>query len=324
MRRIVRTIGRSIVVLIGSAAVALGAEPQTGPAEREPSCASVFRHALHESARAHEPGRLDLAPQIRRAMALFRFHRRGEALTKLTHVEALVRGEAGQGLSVEIRTAFASSVGRLKACITRSSAAPLATLTVRVFMFDPSAVEGRGPPARKGVLVLVDDIIVGRTGSDGTLRLRVPSGAIQLHAEVHEESGYWGEADANLAPRTAGELAIVLGEGAHPAYGTDVILVEAARETIAASSRSLTLEFLEDGRRVPIEQVVGVELLDGDLREQSYLMEHFRVERGRIVASDVAALLALLPRNEWIYFNVTGRDTAGVYRNGLVRLRISS
>lgn len=191
-------------------------------------------------------------------------------------------------------------------------------------MGDPSAPDYRGPPPGKGVLVVVEDIIVGRTANDGTLTLRVPSGAIELRAEVHAESGYWGEGTADLGPGASGEVAIILGESAHPAYRTDLVLLEAARDTVAASSPSLTLQFLENGRIVPVDRVVDVELLDADLREQLFLTEQFRAERGRIVTSDVPALLAVLPKNEWIYFLVAGRDTAGVHRSGIVRLRISS
>jgi len=175
-----------VVLLLASAVAWVDRGHQAGREIREPVCASEIDAARWAAAAAEGRGRYRVGPEIDRAMALFRFHRRTEALSRLTRVERL-REEYGQGLPDEKGTALLTSVGRLRDCITRASAAPLATLTVRVFMGGDSP-DDRGPPV-PGVLVLVQDIIVGRTSSDGTLRLRVPSGAIELRAEVHEGIG---------------------------------------------------------------------------------------------------------------------------------------
>lgn len=257
-------------------------------------------------------------------MAQFRFHRRGAALARLKSLDARLQGEYGQRLPDQKRTALVASVGELRDCFRRSDPAPLADATVRVFIGSETAPDHRGPGAGQGVLLVLDDIIAGRTRSDGTLTLRVPSGPIRIRAEVHGDNGAMGEAAADLAPGARAEVPIILGEGSHPAYQTELVLLEAVHDMVPLSSRTFTLQFLENGAAVPIAGLVDAELLDADLREQEYLTEWFRAARAQIVARNAPDLLAKLPKDSWMYLSVTGRDTTGVHRHNIVRLRVTA
>ena len=116
---------------------------------------------------------------------------------------------------------------------------------------------------------------------------------------------------------------IILGEGSHPAYQTELVLLEAVRDVVPASSRSFTLRFRENGAAVPIARLVQAELLDADFLEQESLTEWFRVARGQILARNAPDLLAKLPKDSWMYLSVTGRDATGVHRHNVVRLRVT-
>lgn len=322
-RASLRVIGLVAVCLLGSVA-ALAGWTQTRSETAQPPCSEVFRRALWAVAAVAGPGTSDIDPQIRRAMAQFRFHRRSEARARLKSLDARLHGEYGQRLTDQKRTALVASLRELRDCFGQSDPAPLADVTARVFIGDANAPDDRGPHAGQGVLILVDDIIGGWTTSEGTLRLRVPSGPIELRAEVHGDAGARGEAAVDLAPGASGEVVIILGEGGHPAYQTELVLLEAVQDTVRGSSRSFTLQFRENGAAVPIARLIDVELLDADLQEQESLTERFRAARGQIVARNAPDLLAKLQKDTWMYLSVTGRDGTGVHRSNVVRLRVTA
>jgi hypothetical protein len=310
------------VCVLGSVAAFAG-WTQTRSATAEPPCSEVFRRSIWDTAAVAGPATSDINPQIRRAMAQFRFHRRSEALASLISLDARLHGEYGQRLPDQKRTALVASLGELRDCFRQSDPAPLADVTVRVFI-GASDPDDRGPHAGQGVLILVDDVIGGRTTREGTLTLRLPSGPIELRAEVHGDVGAMGEAAADLAPGASGEVVIILGEGNHPAYQTELVLLEAIHDTVPGPSRSFTLQFRENGVAVPVARLIDVELLDADLREQEFLTERFRAARGQIVARNAPDLLAKLPKDTWMYLSVTGRDATGVHRHNVVRLRVTA
>src|SRR5918993_1092373 len=281
-----RVIGLVAVCWLLRVGVLTDWRPQERSATPEPACSEVFRRSLWAGAAVAGPATADIDPAIRRAMAQFRFHRPAEALAGLKALDARLRGEYGQRLPEAKRTALVASLRELRGCVARSDARPLAQVTVRVFVHNASAGDHRGPHAGHGVLLVVDDIIAGRTSIDGTLALRVPSGPIRIRAEVHGDFGANGEAAADLAPGESGEVAIILGGGVHPAYQTELALLEAVHDTVPVASRTFTLQFRENGAAVPIARLIDAELLDEELREQEFLTERFRAVRGRIVARD--------------------------------------
>lgn len=99
-----------VVLLLASAVAWIDRGHQAGREIREPVCASEIDAARWAAAAAEGRGRYRVRPEIDRAMALFRFHRRTEALSKLTRVERL-REEYGQGLPDEKGTTLLTSVG---------------------------------------------------------------------------------------------------------------------------------------------------------------------------------------------------------------------
>lgn len=315
-----RWLGLGVVwVLASIAALAGWSQGRTETAQRP--CADVFRETLWAAAPLAGPGS-NVGPWIRRAMTQFRFHRRDDAMATLTSVDRRLHGAYGRPLPDEKKTALVASLGELRECFVRSEPPPLATATFQVFV-GGSPPQDR-PPAGPGVLVIVGDVIAGRTTNDGTLTLRVPSGPIEVRAEVHGESGAAGAAEMDLPPGASGTIAVVLGEGQEPAYVTELILLEAVNDTVPASSPSFTLQFRESDAAVPITRVVEVERLDADLREQEFLDEQFRAAGGRIVARNAPDLLRALQRYGWMHLSVTGRDATGVHRNNVIRLRVTA
>ncbi len=315
-----RRLGLAVACVLAFVATLAGSSQARDETAQQP-CADVFRQTLWAAAPLAGPGS-DVDPWIRRAMTQFRFHRRDDALTKLTSVDTRLRGAFGRQLPDEKKSALVTSLGELRECFVRSEPPPLATATIQVFV-GASASQVHGPPAGRGVLVLVGDIIAGRTTNDGTLTLRVPSGPIDVRAEVHGDSGAAGAAEMDLPPGASGKIAVVLGEGQHPAYQTELILLEAVDDAVPASSGSFTLQFRESDAAVPIARVVDVGRLDADFREQEFLTEQFRAAGGRIVARNAPDLLRTVPKDGWMYLSVTGRDATGVHRSNVIRLRVT-
>jgi hypothetical protein len=314
-----RRICLGLAGVLGSvAAVAGGSQARSDTVQ--PPCDEVFRETLRAGAPMAGPGS-DTDSWIRRAMTQFRFHRRDDAVATVTSIDARLRDEYGRERPNDKEAALLASLGALRECFVRSEPAPLATATFQVF--GPSAPDVR-TPAGPGVIMIVGDIIAGRTTSDGTVALRVPSGPIEVRAEIHGEAGAAGAARADLAPGASGTVTIVLGEGKHPAYPTELVLLEAAAGTVPLSSGSFTLQFRENGAAVSIVRVISVVRLDAELREEDFLTGRFRAADGRIVARNAPGLLRVLPKNSWIFFGVIGRDAAGVHRTNVVRLRVTA
>jgi hypothetical protein len=228
-----------------------------------------------------------------RAVALFRFHRQKEALLELDAARAIVRGPWRWRIPPDRREKFASALDALRNCLAATEPPQLATLTVRVLGYAPDATNNIAPQA--GARVYVQGVGVGRTGRNGTLTARVPSGPISVEAEVPIDQ--WNWADISLTPGQSESLEITLSEGKEVDEHTALVLAEAVDDILPVTSKSLTLTFMRDGRPAPVTTIDHIDVVDrnGNLRAQ--LDEHFSVVRGEIVATNAGRVLdALAPQ----------------------------
>lgn len=120
-----------------------------------------------------------LRMRLSRAVTLFRFGRVQDALRKLETAVEMVAQIVDSRVSPERRKSATTNIERLQACLKATPVPALATIIVRPL---PPAAERKmvGDRPIADAYVRVEDLPVGETGQDGTLRVRVPSGAITV------------------------------------------------------------------------------------------------------------------------------------------------
>jgi hypothetical protein len=261
---------------------------------------------------------------VRQAAVLARFHRSSESLGKIDALVTFLDGAGGAPLQDTTRTDLTTSLRALRSCVTATPPAALATLTIRVFNEDDTRKDGRGTSAGAGVYVDVDGIPVGRSGPRGTLRVNVPSGAIEIHATQYPSS--WGAGTVSLTPGGAGTVSIVLAGDKEPSEESDLVLEEAPDGILPITAESVTLKFLQDDSGVNIEHIDDMELSDASGESGDSIEELFMVAGGAIHAADVQAVYQQIAQHSRIgrplSLNVGAIDTEGRRHYGSVRFQL--
>ena len=227
---------------------------------------------------------------VPRAVALFRFHRQKEALRALDEARTIARGPWRWRLPSDQRGEVASALDALRNCVATRQPPPLATLTVRVLGHAPEDAGRIGQQA--GARVYVEGIAVGRTGRNGTLTVRVPSGPIAVEAEIPIDQ--WNWTDISIAPGQSKSIDLTLSEGKEVTEHTALVLAEAVDDIVPLGSKSLTLKFMRDGRLAPVARIEQIDVVDREGNLKGRLDEHFAVVGGAIVATSPARVFEAL------------------------------
>jgi hypothetical protein len=236
-----------------------------------------------------------------RAKTLFRLHRQQEALRELDAGRAIVRGPWRWRVPPDLREEFTSELDQLRRCLATAKPPQLATLRVRVLGY---AEDGPKMVPQAGARAHVDGIPVGRTGRDGRLTVRVPSGPIEVSAEI--PLNQWNSAEVNLAPGKSGSVEITLSDGKEVDERTTLLLVEAVDDIVPLSAPSLTLRFMQGSRFAAVARIEQIDANDLQGSFRANLADYFRVVNGEIVATNPARVFeALRPQfGETIVLNV--------------------
>ncbi len=120
--------------------------------------------------------------RLNRALTLFRFDRVPEALRKLETAVEVVAKIVDSRISAEQRTRATTNIAKLLTCLKSTPVPPLATLIVQPL--DPDG--GNRPMADMNIRV--EDLAVGTTGRDGTLRVRYPRARSGCKYGLHRPS----------------------------------------------------------------------------------------------------------------------------------------
>ena len=225
--------------------------------------------------------RVLLDSRATKASALSRFHRREDALAQLDSMTTLLAGPRGQQVQDDALAKLTKSIDLVRRCLAAMEPPPLATLTIR-------AVQEGGTPAGEGVFLDVEGVPVGRSGSDGTLQTKVPSGTIEIKATEYPSSV--GGDVATIAPGDSQVVTVVMADSKEPSEDSELVLEEAPHDILAANPASLTLKFLQDDVPVRIDRIEGIEIADapGDAGES--VEEFFAVSDGAIQAKVPSAV----------------------------------
>jgi hypothetical protein len=248
---------------------------------------------------------------VRQAAALSRFDRSDEAIAKLDALVAFLDGARGARVKDRARAELTTSIDALKRCLAAARPAPLTWATISVF--EETAEGGRGRPAGAGVFLDVEGIPIGRSGPDGTLEAKLPSGTIQIEATEYPSS--WGTEVVTLSPGEPHAVSIVMATDKEPSEDSDLVLEEASDEILPANPASVTLKFVQDDDPVTIEEIEEVRVSDDPDTFGEDLERYFTVTRGMMRATDVAAVYQHMARNSKIGqpLSIAARaiDTAG-------------
>jgi hypothetical protein len=258
---------------------------------------------------------------VHRAMALFRFNRKKEALQKLDSAVSIVSGPWRWRIDAERLKQLKAGLNALRSCVIRSEPPALATLTIEAFLVDPEAGEPTRQPVA-GATIKVEDIYVGRTADDGTLTVRIPSGAIQVTAGLAPTTA--GRTDLTVLPGATERLALQMDPEKEMGEDTDLVLAEAVDDIVPVASRSFRLKFMRGDELAPIDSIGSINLVDRHENFERHLDELFAVADGSIVARSAAKVLeALVAHSEQtIALQVTAEDADGGMHYGLVRFRL--
>ena len=288
------------------------AAPAAAQTDGQPACAE------HPRADTRLPNGYPF--DAHRAVALFRFHRQQEALRELDAGRAIVRGPWRWRLPPDNRDEFMSELDELRNCLATAKPPALATLTVRVLGYAQDAAHNMAP--RAGARVYVEGLPVGRTGRDGTLTARVPSGPIDVRAETPITEANW--VDVTLAPGQSKSIEIGLSDGKEVSEHTTLVLAEASDDIVPAKTRSLTLRFMHDGRLAPVTRIDQIDVVtsEGDFRAS--IAEHFSVVGGELVANDAGRVFEVLaPQFDApIVLQVQAMATGQAMHEGKIEFRV--
>jgi hypothetical protein len=258
---------------------------------------------------------------IRRAMTLFRFNRREDALRELDSALKTVSGPWRWRIDAERLKRLKAGLTALRGCVARSEPPAMATLTIDAFLVDPEVGEHARQPVA-GAIVKVEDIPVGRTADDGTLTVRVPSGPIHVAAELAPTTA--GRTDLTVLPGASERFALQMDPEKEVAEDTTLVLAEAVDDIVPGTSPSFTLKFMRGDGLAPIASIGSIDLVDRHENFERNLDELFAVTDGAIVARSAPKVLESLAAHleQTIALQVNAEDAEGGMHYGLVRFRV--
>lgn len=274
----------AVFACIGGAATANAAS--NGPECSKEISATAIADGVPDTIRA----RVDRS--VRQASAVARFDRSDEAVAKLDVLIALLEGPRGERVEERARRELTNSIRALKGCLAATHTSALTWITIAVFDEANTPEGGRGEPAGAGVFLDADGIPLGRSGPDGTLEAKVPSGTIEIHATKYPSS--WGSEGVTLSAGESRTVSVVMAGDKEPSEESDLLLVEAPVDILPANAASITLKFMQDDDLVRIESIESIELSDTRGSGRDTLAQYFRVTDGVMRATDVPAVSKFL------------------------------
>jgi hypothetical protein len=263
-----------------------------------------------------------LRTRVVRAVTLFRFARVQDALRKLDTAVDVVTRIVDSRVSAEQRKAAITRIQNLRACLKAAPVPAVATIIVRPLSSTDD--EGRKLDERPiaGAYVEVDDLPVGETGKDGTLRVRVPSGAITVTVVIPPSSA--GARELTLAAGSSSTIRIPLHDVEQVGGDGLMMLAEAVEDVVPAGSPSLTFRFVTDDGPVKVASIDDVELFDPDGNFGADLTDVFAIKDPYgVTALDAPSLLKTLGRDgRAVTIRVMAGDVAGFAHSGKITFRI--
>jgi hypothetical protein len=227
----------------------------------------------------------------------------------------MVTGIVDSRVSREQREELLSRIRKLRDCLDRTSMPKLARLTIRpVLYYDRSR-------RLADVEIRVEDITVGRTGRNGVLSTRVPSGKIYLRAVIPPNT--FGAGEITLAPDVVRNFTIELDDDKEVSAYTTPVVAEAVEDVVPANSQSLTIKFMDEDGPDRLTVLHEVELRDPLGNFVRDLTDSFDLVDGWAVARDGRALLKQLTQSrETVSIWFVGGDIDAFYHAGTVKFSI--
>ena len=257
---------------------------------------------------------------IGHASARARFDRSDDAGATLDALVAFLEGARGARVENRTRAELTASIHALKGCLAAARPAPLTWVTISVFEESDIAEGGRGKPAGAGVFLDVEGIPIGRTGPDGTLEAKLPSGTIQIVATEYPSS--WGQETVTLSAGDSRAVSIVMASDKEPSEESELVLEEAPDDILPTNPPSVTLKFVQDDDPVTIETIEELRVSDDPDALGEDLERFFTVTHGSLRATNAAAVYERMARHSRIgrplSIEAMAIDTEGRTHSGVV------
>ena len=312
---------RMWALIVGSTLAVAHAQGRESVTSLSPGCADEAKTAgMHVNA-LNDPVRGNVLMHVDGAYARFRFHRVADAQRLVKSAVETLNGPPATALPAQGRTRALRSVQRLEACMTTAVPPPFASLTVRAVYPNGNGSGQGSKSAGAGVFVRVEDITIGRTGADGTLTARVPSGEIRV--EMWTPPSFLAQDAVSLEPGATRTLTLTMGEGKQMVELAD-LRVQAMR---GSDPPTLMLTFVTNDGDATITKVVMAVALNREgevappFKIDRGLDSYFTVHGGRI-RTPLPAVAADLQKQGVAAIRVTANDAAGFTYSGTVDLPI--
>jgi len=307
-------LGMALAAFSWIAGASEAAAAKTSPCEDKISAVTSKTDGIPKTIRA----RVDRS--VQQASALLRFDRSDDAVAKLDALVAYLDGARGARVQDRARAELTMSIHALKRCLAAAHPAPLTWVTISVFEESDTAEGGRGKPAGAGVFLDVEGIRIGRSGPDGRLEAKLPSGKIQIVATEYPSS--WGTEIVTLSPGEPGAVSIVMAGDKEPGEESDLVLEEAPDDILPANPAAVTLKFVQDDDPVTIERIEELRVSDDPDALGEDLERFFTVTHGVMRATDAAAVYQHMASHSRtgrpLSITATAIDTEGRAHHGVV------
>jgi hypothetical protein len=245
------------------------------------------------------------------------------ALNEIDNALRLLDSPATKQIAPQERENIDRAIRAFRDCLSGAPPVEITTLTVRAFF--PTETGTAGNSAGAGVIIRVNDIESGQTGTDGTVTLQVPAGTLQVEGRLYPSSA--GSSEVTVAAGQAGQVDLILEDGKELSEDTRLALDEAPEGVLNRNFTTFTLRFLDGDATVLLASTeLQIELLDPLNGPGQFIQNLFALQAdGRIIATNVSALRnLLLQRSGQLGINVYGVDARGRTHNKVVRFHMGS
>ena len=226
---------------------------------------------------------------IDRAFVQFRLHRTNEAKASLDSALSLLDVTRGRLMTSDERDSIRNAVDQLRRCMDRSTAPPLATLTVHTYEEDDAWRTAEGRPLRPAPSCASTSRQWDAPVLGAFLAVQRRRGRCESLLIPPNESG---EAFLELQPRGAGTVSMVLHSSKEVTEETPLIVVEARGGMLSAAERTFTLKCIAPA--VSIRGIDQIDLLGPQGNLEVDLTPLFSIADGAMVAVDAAKVIGIV------------------------------
>jgi len=263
--------------------------------------------------------------RVENAWRMHEMKKNTAAIHQLYIAEKMLNTEPAKRLPEDTRQLLLAGINKFRNCLQNCPGDKSATLVIYVFNLDETAPDFFGQPAGEGVYIRVNGYTVATTRQDGTARIIVPSGTMEITALV--PSSAIGMTAITVAPGETRELRLLLDGGKEVVESTPLAIDELDNGMIPLDFKGFTLRFVIDGDTLPLCYLDEIEIIDPITAQSIFIEDMFSLDpSGAIQVKEHDSLRALLLQfaGQSLDIRVQGVDNEGFTHGNTIRIYIGS